>query len=150
MIFMNQCTSFLTSSIVSARWKVLIYMSTKCINNPIYKIYKPIILSENFVHEMSILICVYYKFCVQNVLTFFCPLYFLCTKCPHFFLSTLFFVHEMSSLFLSALFFVHKMSSLFCSLYFYLEVLISFHSSRLGNAHKAKAEIDQRSIFSEY
>ena len=85
MIFMNQCTSFLTSSIVSARWKVLIYMSTKCINNPIYKIYKPIILSENFVHEMSILICVYYKFCVQNVLTFFCPLYFLCTKCPHFF-----------------------------------------------------------------
>ena len=37
----------------------------------------------NFVHEMSPLFGVYYRFRARNVLTF-CSLYFLCAKCPHF------------------------------------------------------------------
>ena len=80
-----------------------------------------------FVHQMSTLFGVRYRFCAQNVSTFdryrfcaqnvctFCVQFIFCAQNVYTFGVHFIFVHEVSMLLMSTLFFVHEMSTLLVS-----------------------------------
>ena len=105
-VFTFWCPLQICARNVFTFWCLLQILCTKCLHF--------LVSAIDFVHEMSTLFGVCYRFCVQNVCTF-CVHFIFCVQNVYTFGVHFIFLHKMSMLLVSTLFFVHEMSSLLVS-----------------------------------